>query len=116
MYEIWLTMNILWEIALEIWPWLLGAAAAWAVLVVGASLRPGVRWRASLPVAVLVGLLVAGATFFLLPGALRSSLSEMGYWLDWMVLLGIAAGAGVAGAVMAWPVSALVSRGGLLRA
>jgi hypothetical protein len=37
---------------------------------------------------------------------LRSSLSDMGYWVDWAMLLVTAAGLGVAAAVLLWPLLA----------
>ena len=111
MYEIWLMMNILWELALGIWPLLLGAALLWVVLMGAALARPGARWGAGLPLALLVGAVVAAVAFVLLPGWTRASLSDMGYWVDWANLLGIAAGFGAMAAAFAWPLLAMRGRG-----
>ena len=110
MYEIWLVMNILWELALGVWPLLLGAAVLWAVLMATALARPGTRWGVGLPLAVVAGLLVAAAAVVALPGLTRASLSDMGYWVDWINLLGIAAAFGAVAAAFAWPLLAMRGR------
>jgi hypothetical protein len=110
MYEIWLVMNILWELALGVWPLLLGAAVLWVVLMATALARPATRWGAGLPLAVVAGLVVAAAAFVLLPGWTRASMSDMGYWVDWVNLLGIAAGFGAVAVAFAWPLLAMRGR------
>ena len=100
MYEIWLTLNIVYELALGLWPWL----AALAVLGLLLALRArGRDWRASLPGAIALALAVAAVVFFAAPGWVGSSLGEMAYWVDWANLLGIAAAWGVAAMALAWP-------------
>lgn len=103
MYEIWLMLNIVYEIALGIWPWLAALAALWILLMAGAIRRQRTAWRSSLPGAIAIGLLVAVAIFFLTPAWTDSSLAEMKYWVDWANLIGIAAAWGVAGLAFAWP-------------
>ena len=83
MYEIWLVINILWEIALGIWPLLLAAAVAWALLAQWVGRRPDAQWRSALVTAMVVGLLVAVAAAAMIPGWSRASISDMGYWVDW---------------------------------
>ena len=100
MYEIWLMLNIVYELALPVWPWLLALAVLWLLLM--ARARSG-RWRASLPGALVLGLAVAVLIFFITPAWNKSSLGEMKYWVDWANLLGIAAAWGVAGVAFAWP-------------
>lgn len=103
MYEIWLMMNIAWELALTIWPVLLGLVVLWLVLATRARRHAGAAWRASLPGALALAALVAIALFFLIPGWVRSSLSELKYWVDWANLLGIAGGGGALALAFAWP-------------
>jgi len=55
-----------------------------------------------------VAALVSAATAIALPSLSKSSLSDMGYWLDWATLLGMAVGLGVAAAVLLWPLLARV--------
>ena len=107
MYEIWLVINILWEIALGIWPLLLAAAVAWALLAQWVGRRPDAQWRSALVTAMVVGLLVAVAAAAMIPGWSRASISDMGYWVDWANLLAIAAGFGAAAAAVAWPLLAM---------
>lgn len=107
MYEIWLVINILWEIALGIWQPLLAAAIAWALLALRAARSPDAPWRSGLVPAMGIGLLVAVAAAALIPGWSRSSVSDMGYWVDWANLLAIAAGFGAAAMAFAWPLLAM---------
>ena len=109
MYEIWLVLNILWELALGAAPWLLAALAAWIALMVTAS-RRGAAWRAGLGGSVVVAIVVGVAAFLWVPAATRSSIGELGYWVDWANLAGVALGFAGAAALLAWPVLAM--RGG----
>ncbi len=109
MYEIWLVMNIVWELALANAPLLLAALLLWVILL-AAALRRRPRWGAALPPALLVGVAVAVLAFLAVPTALKSSFGDMGYWVDWANLLAIACGFGAAALAFAWPLVAL--RGG----
>ena len=105
MYEIWLVMNIVYELALSIWPVLALAGAVWLLLLVMARQRIG--WR-QVPRAVAVGAAVAVLLFFSVPSLTQSSWSNMGYWVDWANLLAVALGLGTLAAVFAWPLLALL--------
>lgn len=109
MYEIWLVMNIVYEIALGIWPVVALALAVWLVLLVLARQRVG--WR-QVPLALAVGAAVAVLLFLLVPSLTQSSLSNMGYWVDWANLLAVALGLGALAAVFAWPLLALLRQPG----
>lgn len=104
MYEIWLMLNIVYEIALTIWPLLAVGLALWLALLWLARRRLGQgAWRP----AALVGAGAALVLFFSVPGLTQSSLSNMGYWVDWANLLAVALGLGVLAGVLAWPLLAL---------
>lgn len=106
MYEIWLMLNIVWEIALGVWPLLLVAAVLWLALM-GTSWRSaGAHWRAALVPALGIGLVMAVVAALMLPGWTQSELSNMGYWVDWAALVGLAAAAGGVVAAFAWPLLA----------
>lgn len=109
MYEIWLVMNIVYELALSIWPVLALAGAVWLLLLVMARQRIG--WR-QVPRAVAVGAAVAVLLFFSVPSLTQSSWSNMGYWVDWANLLAIALGLGALAALFAWPLLALLRQPG----
>lgn len=110
MYEIWLAMNIVYELALAnsglVLAYLL---ALGALLLLGLSTR-GAGWRHALPMAIFVGAVVAIGAFLLLPGLSKSSFSELRYWLDWANLAAMAAGFGGAAALLVWPVLARARR------
>jgi hypothetical protein len=107
MYEIWLVINILWESALTIWPVLVAAAVAWVVLAAAAARRPARAWRSARSLALGVGVVAAVVAFLAVPGLVKSSLSELAYWVDWANLLAIAVGVGVVAVAFAWPAAAL---------
>ena len=114
MYEIWLMLNIVYELALTIWPWLLALVVLWLLLMGRAWGRSGRDWRASLPGALVLGLVVAAVIFFVTPVWNKSGLGEMKYWVDWANLLGIAAAWGVAGVALGWPLLTGLRRGSRL--
>ena len=107
MYEIWLAMNIVYEIALGVWPLLALLLAVWVALLVAARGRLGAR---QVRQALLLGALVAVALFFSVPALTQSSLSNMGYWVDWANLLAIALGLGALAAVFSVPLFGLAAR------
>jgi hypothetical protein len=57
-----------------------------------------------------VAVLLSLAAVLALPSLSKSTLADMGYWVDWAALLGMAAGVGVAAAVLLWPVLAMRQR------
>lgn len=106
MYEIWLGMNILYELALvyvvQIVCYLLLLLACYAsVYQQQLSLRRAVRptlWA-------VAGLWMLA--ILLVPASSRSSLAEVSYVVDWLNLAGIALGmAGLAGLLL-WPLFAM---------
>jgi hypothetical protein len=100
MYEVWLGLNILFEMALTVLPWLVVLALAWLVsLVVRRESLRQAKVGTLLGLAVLVGVVATLA----LPSLTKSSLSDMTYWVDWATLLGTAAGFGLAAALLLWP-------------
>lgn len=107
MYEIWLMLNIVWEIALGIWPLLLLTAVLWLALMGTAWRHSANQWKAGLIPALSVGAVVTVMAALLLPGWARSTLSDVAYWVDWGILLALAAGAGAVTTAFVWPVLAL---------
>ncbi len=110
MYEIWLALNIAWEIAAG--HAVLLALAAVAVLApwVLALRAPGARWRATWPRALVAGAIAAVLAALLWPAATSSSLREVAYWVDAVSLAGLALLAGAIVAAAAWPLSAWLRR------
>lgn len=107
MYEIWLAMNIAYETALGLLPALAPLVLMWAVMmVINRNKLKRVKPATLAAVAVLVSL----AAVLALPSLSKSTLANMGYWVDWAALLGMAAGVSVAAAVLLWPVLAMRQR------
>jgi hypothetical protein len=107
MYEIWLAMNIAYETALGLLPALAPLVLMWAVMMVINRKKLN---RVKLVTLAAVAVLVALAAVLALPSLSKSTLADMGYWVDWAALLGMAAGVGVAAAVLLWPVLAMRQR------
>lgn len=104
MYEIWLAMNIAYETALGLLPALAPLVLMWAVMmVINRKKLKRVKLATLAAVAVLVAVVA-------LPSLTQSSLVDMTYWVDWAALLGMAAGVGVAAALLMWPVLAMRQR------
>ncbi len=110
MYEIWLVLNIVWEIALDVWPLLAVAALAWLALAAAAVRRPSAHWRGALPAAAALAALAALIGFLAVPSLTRSSLGELAYWVDWANLAGVALAIGGVALAFAWPALALRRR------
>ena len=107
MYEIWLVINILWEMALGVWPLLLLGLVLWGLLMAAALRRPKPGWRDARWAAMGVGLAAAALAVLGVPPATQSSLANMGYWVDWANLLAIASACGAVALAFAWPLLAL---------
>ncbi|WP_332813150.1 DUF5368 family protein [Ramlibacter sp.] len=107
MYEIWLALNIVLEIARPLAVPLLVAAVALAALWGWALRAGGAGWRRGFASALAVAAVVALAAFLLVPSLTKSSLAELGYAVDWLVLAAMAAGAGAVAGLYAWPLLAL---------
>ena len=107
MYEIWLVLNIIYEIALSIWPVLALALAVWLAALWAARARLG---KPALGHALVAGVLVAIVLFFAIPTLTQSSLSNMGYWIDWANLLAMALGLGTLAGAFLFPLLALRSK------
>ena len=105
MYEIWLAMNIVYEIALSVAPWLAVLLLVWLALLVLARKRLSL---CALRPALALTALVAGVLFFALPALTQSSFANMGYWVDWANLLAVALGLGALVGVFCIPVAALL--------
>ncbi len=108
MYEIWLAMNIVWELALGVWPLLALAGVVWLLLLGQAWRRPAALWRRCLAPSAGIAAGAALAGFLLVPAATRSSLRELAYWVDWVNLAGIALGLGAGVLAFAWPLAVLL--------
>jgi hypothetical protein len=107
MYELWLVLNILWEMALDAWLLLMLALLLWGLLMAAALRRPRPGWREARWAAMGVGLAAAALAVLAVPPATQSSLANMGYWVDWANLLAIAAAIGAVALAFAWPLLAL---------
>ena len=100
MYEIWLALNIVYEIALGLWPALLILLAVW--LAVMLANRKGL-WAVPITRLLTMAVVVSVGVGVALPSLTLSSFGNFGYWVDWANWLAMAVGAGVAVAAWLWP-------------
>jgi hypothetical protein len=105
-YEIWLGMNIMWEIALEIMPYIVIAAIIW-LAISWLTVQKKVSWFPAFKITFIIGLVVTVSAFFTLPTLTLSSFSDMSYWLDWATLTMMALGVGAVVFGFIWPFMAL---------
>jgi hypothetical protein len=110
MYEIWLMLNIVWEILLAAWPLVLVLLLVFAGLTWAALSRRDAAWRAAWPVALAGAATVGVFSFLALPSLTRSSLGELRYWVDWLALAGLAGGFALVTAALLMPLTALLKR------
>ncbi len=107
MYEIWLALNIAFEVALSSWPYLLAISVLWLVMMFLARHKLDVR---ALRDAIVIGLGFAVLAFFAIPSLTHASLDNMGYWIDWAILVGFALGCGVSVGLLVLPIAGLRRR------
>jgi hypothetical protein len=111
-YDIWLGLNIFWEIALEKMPIILLAGVIWLVISGIALSKKPIHWCSITRTALIPAGIVTVVIFLLFPGQSFSSLSEMGYWVDWAVLSAIALGFGAIAFMYAVPTLIIFKRNG----
>ena len=110
MYEIWLALNVLFELALANRALVLFFLVLWLALMAFVLLRGRANWSGALPSALLAFVLAGVATLVGFPSLVQSSLSDMRYWVDWANLIAIAAGIGGVVALFVWPFIAGMAR------
>lgn len=110
MYEMWLTLNILFELGLQYLPVVVATAVLWVVLIGVAASRGRPGWGKAIKPAVVAFVVVTAITFFITPGLTRSSFANMGYWVDWANLFLYAAAFGGVAAALVWPLAAMMRR------
>ena len=112
MYEIWLTLNILWELGMTILPWLIAGEVIWAVLMLPALRRPRAAWGRNFSLAFWLALLFGAFIFVVTPAWTKASFADMGYWIDWgnLLMIGVAWAAGAF--AFLWPLLTLLRGGG----
>jgi hypothetical protein len=105
MYEIWLMINIVYEIALSYW----------LPITLGAALWLGLMWLARkrlsaqvVPLSLALGAVAAVVAFFALPAINKSTLADMGYWVDWVNLGSWALTAGALAVLAVIPLASLM--------
>lgn len=107
MYEIWLASNIVWEyFLLHSLPFVLYGGVL--LLFWGIALRKQGRAILRPPFRRLVGSWLVGTVIAMLivPWLTSANHADLDYWVDWANLFSIAAGCGVALALLIWPLPA----------
>jgi hypothetical protein len=105
-YEIWLGMNIMWEIALGFVSYIVIAAIIWLAISV-VTIQKKASWFAAFKSTFVIGAVVTVVAFFTLPTLTLSSFSDMNYWLDWVTLTIMSVGVGAVIFGFIWPFMAL---------
>lgn len=101
MYEIWLAVNIVWEIAVDQASWTIPLAIVFVVLVLLALVRGG-DWRGGWRWAWTSAVIAAAAAIVALPALTGAAWSDVSYIVDGLILVAIAAAFGVAVGAFVW--------------
>jgi hypothetical protein len=109
MYEIWLMMNIVYEISLSYWLLITVCVVLWLALMWAARTRLSLRL---IPLALGLGAVATIVAFLALPAINKSSFADMGYWVDWVNLVSWALTAGVLALFYAFPLAGLLRKPG----
>lgn len=107
MYEIWLMLNIVYEMALAAWPVLAVGLGLWLTLLWLAKAQLG---RRAIPLSLGLGAAATIVAFLVLPALDHSSLADMGYWVDWANLGGLALAVGAVAAMLSFPVVSMLRK------
>lgn len=107
MYELWLALNIVYELALVHMPTLIILVVAIGFLFGIAAVKGSPAWGKGFRLGLAGGVVVTIAGFFFVPAMIDSSIGDLNYWVDWANLLAVAAGFGAAAAVLLWPIGAM---------
>ncbi|MBT9475825.1 hypothetical protein [Polaromonas sp.] len=105
MHEIWLALNMVYELALSALPLVAVVVGSWLALMWAA--RDGLSAR-HIPLALGVGMLAAVVAALAVPPLTGASLADRGYGLDGASLAAVALGLGAVVALLAWPVVCLL--------
>lgn len=105
MYEIWLMVNIVYEIALSYWLPITLGVGLWLVLMWLARKRLSAQ---VIPLSLALGAVAAVVAFFALPAINKSTLADMGYWVDWVNLGSWALTAGALAVLAVIPLASLL--------
>jgi hypothetical protein len=112
MYEIWLALNILFEIMLANRGLVIVYLAIVVILFLLALRSPRGAWGRGLRMAIVIGLGGAVIAFIALPGLTDSSFGNVGYWIDWLNLIAMSAGVGAGIGLLVWPLATMLRRRG----
>jgi len=115
MYEIWLAVNIAWEIVVAQAVWAVPLAIVFAGLVVHAFARRG-DWRAGWRWAWKSALVAGVVAALVLPSLSGASWSDLSYIVDWVLLVLIAAAVAAVVGAIAWPLATVLLAGRASRA
>ena len=104
LYNLWLGLNIAYEILLPMLWLLVLLAVVWSATLVLALVRaPKGQWRKTLPTSGAIGAIAMVLAFVLFPGVAGSSFADVNQFADWLFAIGTAVGIGVALWVLTWP-------------
>ncbi|MCO5101688.1 MAG: hypothetical protein M9885_12505 [Burkholderiaceae bacterium] len=114
MYEIWLAINIVWEVLVAHAATAVLLAVVFVALVVHAIARRG-DWRAGWRWAWKSAVFAGVAAAIVLPSLTGASWSDLAYVVDWLLLVAIAAVVAAVVGALVWPLAAAVRAGGAAR-
>ena len=91
MYEIWLIINTIYELALANLSWVLSTLVIWLMLMLVTQFSKKLPWSTGVKAAVVVGLIAWVIFFALVPSLTKSSFEYVNSVIDWLAVGGVAA-------------------------
>ena len=110
MYEIWLILNTFYELAMANLGLVVTVLVLWLALMVFAGFRKSAPWCRGIKPALLVAVVVWVVSFALVPSMTKSSFADVTYFIDYLVVAGVAAACAGLVAAFVWPLSLLVRK------
>ncbi len=103
-------LSVLLEVMRPLLPVLIAILIIDAILLVIALKRGTLMTSGAVRLPIVLGILVAVATFFIAPAFTNSSFANLSGALDYLSLIGGALGVGLLVALLTWPPSAFLQR------
>ena len=110
MYEIWLIINTIYELALANLSWVLSTLVIWLMLMLVTQFSKKLPWSTGVKAAVVVGLIAWVIFFALVPSLTKSSFEYVNSVIDWLAVGGVAAAFAGLLAMFVGPLYLLVKR------
>ncbi|QEY58769.1 hypothetical protein FXF61_06100 [Pseudomonas sp. C27(2019)] len=110
MYEIWLIINVFYELALANLGLVLSTIVVWLILMLVTQFKKELPWGKGVKTASAIGLVAWVIFFVMVPGLSKSSFASVNSVIDWLVVAGVSGAFAGLLALFVGPIYLLVKR------